>query len=192
MRASITSERAAEAVGVSQVVGTRWFRHRSGMLLFMSRPISGRYISFAEREEIGLHWARGVGVIEIVRRLQVDFPEDESMRISHEAVYQALYIPLRGALECELFGCLRRGRALRIPRARARAKAWAPVSEEVMISNRPAEREEGGVPGHWERDLILGLNPSAIRTLVERSSRFINLVHLPREKSYGLVTVGPP
>ena len=65
----ITSERAAEAVGVSPVVGARWFRHRGGMPLFMSRPISGRYLSFAEREEIGLLWAQGVGVREIARRI---------------------------------------------------------------------------------------------------------------------------
>ncbi len=66
----ITSEKAAEAVGVSQVVGTRWFRHRGGMPLFMSSPISGRYLSFAEREEIGLLWAQRVGVREIARRIR--------------------------------------------------------------------------------------------------------------------------
>ena len=101
------------------------------------------------------------------------------MRISHEAIYQALYIQGRGALKRELVGCLRTGRALRVPRARARAKAWAHVSEEVMISSRPAEAQDRTVPGHWEGDLIIGLNRSAIGTLVERSSRFTMLVHLP-------------
>lgn len=108
------------------------------------------------------------------------------MRISHEAIYQALYIQGRGALKRELVSCLRTGRALRVPRARSQARAWAHVSEEVMISNRPAEAEDRAVPGHWEGDLIIGLNRSAIGTLVERSSRFTMLVHLPREKGYGL------
>ena len=249
----ITSEKAAEAIGVSQPVGGRWFRHRGGMPLFMSSPISGRYLSFAEREEIGLLSAQGVGVREIARqierspstvsreltrnaatrggklayrasvaqwkaeliakrpkpaklvtnpqlrryvqdrlegkvrdaegreiagprqapfigrnkphrgdrkwvngwspeqisnRLQTDFPDDDSMRISHEAIYQSLYIQGRGALKRELVSCLRTGRALRMPRARSQAKAWAHVSEDVMISNRPAEVQDRAVPGH--------------------------------------------
>lgn len=287
----ITSEKAAEAVGVSSAVGTRWFRHRGGMSLFMSNSLSARYLSFAEREDIGLLRAKNVGVREIARclgrspstisrelarnaatrggrleyrasvaqwkaeliakrpktaklvanprlrqyvqehlegkvygvdgreiagprqapfkgrnkphrgdrkwvnawspeqisnRLQIDYPDDESMRISHEAIYQALYIQGRGALKRELVSCLRTGRALRVPRARAQAKAWAHVSEDVMISKRPAEVEDRALPGHWEGDLIIGLNRSAIGTLVERSSRFTMLVHLPREVGYGL------
>ncbi|VVE55779.1 integrase [Pandoraea fibrosis] len=117
------------------------------------------------------------------------------MRISHEAIYQALYIQGRGALKRELVSCLRSGRALRIPRARAKAKTWAHVSEEVMISSRPADVEDRAVPGHWEGDLLIGLNRSAIGTLVERASRFTMLVHLPRENGYGLVPReknGPP
>lgn len=288
----ITSERAAEAVGVSQPVGTRWFRHRGGMPLFMSNPISWRYLSFAEREEIALPRAQGVGVREIARligrspstvsreltrnaatrggkleyrasvarwkselvarrpkpaklvtsprlrqyvqdrlegkthdaqgrevagprqapfigrnkphrgdrkwvngwspeqianRLQIAFPDDHFMRISHEAIYQTLYIQGRGALKRERVSYLRMGRALRVPRARAQAKAWAHVSEEVMISSRPAKAEDRAVPGHWEGDLIIGLDRSAIGTLVERSSRFTMLVHLSREVGYGLI-----
>ena len=288
----ITSEKAAEAVGVSQPVGTRWFRHRGGMPLFMSKPISGRYLSFAEREEIALLRAQDVGLREIARRLErspstisrelarnaatrggkpeyrasvaqwkseltgkrpkpakllvnsalrdyvqdhlegkisdaqgqeiagprqapfigrnkphrgdrkwvngwspeqisnrlkVDFPDDQSMRISHEAIYQALYIQGRGALKRELVSHLRIGRALRVPRARAQAKAWAHVTKEVMISSRPAEAEDRAVPGHWEGDLIIGLDRSAIGTLVERSSRFTMLVHLPREPGYKVI-----
>lgn len=209
----ITSEKAAEAVGVSQPVGTRWFRHRGGMALFMSGPVSGRYLSFAEREEIGLisvqasgyarslgesdavhlrsreltrnaatrggrleyrasvaqwkadpiakrpkpaklaansrlrhyvqdplegkvrdadgreitgpqqapfkgrnklhrgdrRWVNGWSPEQIAKRLQIDFPNDESMRISNEAIYQALYIQGRGALKHELVSCLRTG-----------------------------------------------------------------------------------
>ncbi|WP_082750543.1 IS30 family transposase [Burkholderia sp. MSMB0856] len=288
----ITSEKAAAAVGVSQAAGTRWFRERGGMPLFMASPISGRYLSFAEREEIGLLSAEGAGVREMARRigrsastvsrelkrnaatrsgrldyrasvaqwkaelfarrpkpaklatnprlrryvqerlegqvhdakgrkvagpsqaafigrnkpersdrkwvngwspeqianrLKVDFPDDETMRISHEAIYQALYIQGRGALKRELVTYLRTGRALRVPRARAQAKAWAHVSEDVMISERPAEAQDRAVPGHWEGDLIIGLNRSAIGTLVERSSRFTMLIHLPREEGYGLI-----
>ena len=288
----ITSERAAEAVGVSQPVGTRWFRHRGGMPLFMSKPVTARCLSFAEREEIAHLRAQDVGVRAIARRLgrspstvsreltrnaatrggkleyrasvaqwkselvarrpkpaklvvnpglrqyvqdrlkgkiqdaqgrvivgpqqaqfigrnkphrsdrkwvngwspeqisnrlQMDFPDDQTMRISHEAIYQALYIEGRGALKREMVSCLRTGRALRVPRARAQAKAWAHVSEEVMISSRPPDVEDRAVPGHWEGDLIIGLGRSAIGTLVERSSRFTKLVHLPREAGCGLI-----
>ncbi len=287
----ITSEKAAEAVGVSPAVGTRWFRHRGGIPLDMAKPVCGRYLSFAEREEIGLLRAQGVGVRDIARRirrsastvtrelkrnaatrggklqyrasvahwkaelvakrpkqaklvtnprlreyvqehlegtihdargrevagprqtpfigrnkphrgdrkwvngwspaqianrLRFDFPDDPSMRMSHEAIYQALYIQGRGALKRELVSYLRTGRALRTPRATSQAKVWAHVSAEVMISSRPAEAEDRAIPGHWEGDLIIGLDRSAIGTLVERSSRFTMLVHLPRETGYGL------
>lgn len=107
------------------------------------------------------------------------------MRISHEAIYQALYIQGRGALKREFVSYLRTGRALRMPRGRAQARAWAHVTDEVRISNRPADIEERAVPGHWEGDLIIGLGRSAIGTMVERSSRFTMLVHLPREQGYG-------
>jgi len=109
------------------------------------------------------------------------------MRISHEAIYQALYVQGRGALQRELVACLRTGRALRVPRARARQKAWAHVTEEVLLSARPAEAEDRAVPGHWEGDLIIGLQRSAIGTLVERTTRFTMLVHLPREQGYGVI-----
>lgn len=130
-------------------------------------------------------WVSGWSPEQIANRLPFDFPDDSSMRISHEAIYQALYIQGRGALKRELVSYLRTGRALRTPRARSQAKAWAHVSEEVMISSRPAEIEDRAVPGHWEGDLIIGLDRSAIGTLVERTSRFTMLVHLPREPGYG-------
>jgi len=124
---------------------------------------------------------------QISQRLKVEFPEDASMRISHEAIYQALYVESRGALKRELVACLRTGRALRVPRGRARQKAWAHVTPEVMISERPAEVADRAVPGHWEGDLIIGLERSAIGTLVERTTRFTMLVHLPREQGWGLI-----
>jgi len=253
----LTSEEAAIAVGASQAAGSRWFRERGGMPLFMVSPLTGRYLSFSEREEIAMLKAQGAGVREIARRLgrdpstisrelrrnaatrggkldyrasvaqwkaellarrpktaklvtndrlreyvqerlsgqvrrldetpamgpvaapwkgrnkprrqdrrwasawspeqishrlRIDFPDDDCMRISHEAIYQALYVQSRGALKRELVACLRTGRALRVPRARARQRAGGHVTPEVMISERPAEAEDRAVPGHWEGD----------------------------------------
>jgi IS30 family transposase len=287
----MTSEDAGIAVGVSGPVGSRWFRERGGMPSISLDAPSGRYLSFAEREEIALLKAQDHGVREIARRidrspstvsrelrrnaatrsgklkyragvaqwkaelaarrpktaklvanaqlrgyvqerlsgevrrpdgtsivgpspvpwngrnkprrqdrrwalawspeqishrLRVDFPDDESMRISPEAIYQALYIQGRGALKRELVACLRTGRALRVPRARTRSKPGGHVTAEVMISERPAEAEDRAVPGHWEGDLIIGLQRSAIGTVVERQTRFTMLVHLPREEGYGV------
>lgn len=107
------------------------------------------------------------------------------MRISHEAVYQSLFIQGRGALRRELVACLRTGRALRVPRARSRNKPQGHVNADVVLSERPAEAADRAVPGHWEGDLIIGLNSSAIGTLVERSSRSTLLVHLPRLEGHG-------
>jgi transposase, IS30 family len=286
----LTSEDAAIAVGVSQAAGGRWFRERGGMPTFMVAPLTGRYLSFCEREEIAVLKAQGAGVRQIARqlgrtpstisrelrrnaatrggkleyrasvaqwkaellarrpkpaklvenqrlrdyvqqrlagrirrpdgtpvtgpatarwkgrnkprrqdrpwvmawspeqianRVRLDFPEDESMRISHEAIYQALYVQGRGALKRELVACLRTGRALRVPRARARQHPSGHVTPEVVISQRPAEVADRAVPGHWEGDLIIGLDSSAIGTLVERTTRFTMLLRLPPMASYG-------
>ena len=102
-------------------------------------------------------WAKSWSPEQISNRLRVDFPDDESMRISHEAIYQALYIQGRGALRRELVACLRTGRALRVPRARTRGRGKKFVTPEIMISERPAEADDRAVPGHWEGDLIIGL-----------------------------------
>ena len=130
-------------------------------------------------------WARAWSPEQIARRLARDFPDDESMRISHEAIYQALYVQGRGALRRELTACLRTGRALRAPRARTRGRGKPFVTPELLISQRPAEVTDRAVPGHWEGDLILGLGSSAIGTLVERTTRFTLLLHLPRMAGYG-------
>jgi len=287
----VKTEDAAVEAGVSSPVAFRWFRHAGGVNPCLPSSVSGPYLSFAEREDIAMFRAQGLGVREIARRLsrspstisrelrrnastrtwrleykasiaqwhaerrarrpkvaklvtndrlreyvqdrlsgvvrgpdgrvvgpagpawagknkphrgdrrwvqgwspeqianrlRVDFPDDASMRISHEAIYQALYVQGRGALRRELVACLRTGRALRVPRARARQKAWAHVTPEVMISERPAEVEDRAVPGHWEGDLLIGLQRSAIGTLVERTTRFTMLIHLPREDGYGVI-----
>ena len=130
-------------------------------------------------------WSSAWSPEQIAQRLKVDFPEDPTMRISHEAIYQALYIQGRGALRRELSACLRSGRALRLPRERARNRSKAFVADALMISDRPAEIGDRAVPGHWEGDLILGLGSSAIGTLVERTTRFTMLLHLPRMEGHG-------
>ena len=130
-------------------------------------------------------WAHSWSPEQITNRLGVDFPDDGSMRISHEAIYQALYVQGRGALRRELTACLRTGRALRVPRARTQGRGKKFVSPEIMISERPAEVADRAVPGHWEGDLILGLGSSAVGTLVERTSRFTMLLHLPRMDGHG-------
>src|SRR5262249_56375433 len=105
--------------------------------------------------------------------------DDESMRVSHEAIYQSLYVQGRGALRRELTACLRTGRALRVPRNRTSRGNRSFVTDELLISERPAEVDNRAVPGHSEGDLILATDRSAIRTLVERANRFSMLLHLP-------------
>ncbi len=295
----VKTELAAREAGVSGPVAFRWFRHAGGVNPRLSVTVSGRFLSFGEREEIALlrvqgfgvraiarrlerspstisrelrrnastrtwrleyrasvaqwhaerrarrpkvaklvaneplcayvqerlsgavrrpdglavgppgvrwngknaphrgdrRWVQGWSPEQISRRLRVEFPDDASMRISAEAIYQALYVQGRGALKRELVACLRTGRALRVPRARTRQKTWAHVTAEVMISERPAEAADRAVPGHWEGDLLIGLERSAIGTLVERTTRFTLLIHLPREPGFGTVartSNGPP
>ena len=133
-------------------------------------------------------WALAWSPEQISHRLPLDFPEDESMRVSHEAIYQALFVQGRGALRRELTACLRTGRALRVPRARSQRRGKHFLTPEVMISERPAEVADRAVPGHWEGDLIIGYKQSAIGTLVERSTRFTLLLHLPPMEGFGTAT----
>ncbi len=119
---------------------------------------------------------------EIAARLRLDFPDDASMRASHETIYQALFIQGRGALRRDLTTRLRTGRALRRPRRRVdgRADPDRRIPDKVLISERPAEAEDRAVPGHWEGDFVMGKNNrSAVATLVERTTRFLILLHLP-------------
>jgi IS30 family transposase len=130
-------------------------------------------------------WATAWSPEQISHRLKTDFPDDASMRISHEAIYQSLFIEGRGALKRDLVTCLRTGRALREPRARSQNKPQGHVTADVVLSERPAEADDRAFPGHWEGDLIIGTGRSAIGTLVERSSRCTILVHLPRLEGWG-------
>lgn len=132
-------------------------------------------------------WVSGWSPQQIAKRLPIDFPQDESMRISAEAIYQGLYIEGRGGLERRLSWCLRRGRTKRVPRARTRQQTWAHVTKETLLSKRPEEVEDRKVAGHWEGDLIIGLKRSAVATLIERTTRYAMLVHLPRQEGYGLI-----
>jgi IS30 family transposase len=144
-------------------------------------PWKGRRQGPRQKRRWGMAWSPE----QIAQRLRHDFAGDETMQISHEAIYQALYVQGRGGLRRELTACLRTGRALRVPRARARGRGKAFISPEAMISERPAEADDRAVPGHWEGDLILGVQSSAIGTLVERTTRFTMLLHLPPMDGHG-------
>ncbi len=118
---------------------------------------------------------------QIAGRLRAQFPDDGEMSVSHETIYQALFVQGRGGLRRELTACLRTGRALRRPRRRVDGRRER-IRDKVMISERPAEAADRAVPGHWEGDLILGpASRSAIGTLVERTTRFTLLLHLPSD-----------
>jgi transposase, IS30 family len=115
---------------------------------------------------------------QIAHRLCVDYPDDETMRVSYETIYQSIYVQGRGELRRELAACLRTGRAQRQPKGRLERKGRIP--DKVSISDRPGEVEDRKLPGHWEGDLVMGRNNrSAIGTLVERTTRYVILLHLP-------------
>src|SRR5690606_15943055 len=158
-------------------------RRPDGSIVVGPQPPTWKGLNKPHRQD--RRWATAWSPEQISHRLRVDFPDDESMRVSHEAIYQALYVQGRGALKRELTACLRTGRALRVPRARVQGRGKGFVTPEGMVSQRPPEADDRAVPGHWEGDLILGLGSSAIGTLVERRTRFTMLLHLPRMAGHG-------
>jgi IS30 family transposase len=161
-------------------------------------PVRGPAVAWKRRRHAPQHerrCAKAWSPEQIVQRLAVDFPDNNGMRISHEASYQALFVQSRGALRRELTACLRSGGTLQTPRVRTHNQGKAVLAHEIMISRRPADVADRAVPGHWEGDLILGLGSSAIGTLVERTTRFTMLLHLPRlagHASAPRVKNGPP
>lgn len=120
---------------------------------------------------------------QIAARLKIEFPDEPEMWVSHETIYQSLFVQSRGALRKELTQCLRTGRARRRPMRRsAVTKQRSAIPDMVTISERPADIEDRAVPGHWEGDLIMGRNNrSAVATLAERSTRFVMLVALENQ-----------
>jgi len=129
----------------------------------------------AVEEKLLLWWSPG----QISRWLVRAYPDDEEMRVSHETIYQSLFVQGRGALRKELWRALRTGRAVRRPQGRAQSQKGK-IRDMVMISERPAEIEDRAVPGHWEGDLIIGTHKSAIGTLVERQTRYVMLFQVPK------------
>jgi transposase, IS30 family len=152
------------------------------------RPKPAKLARHGERrraleQRLALRWSPE----QISRSLLRDFPMRPEMQVSHETIYQSLYVQSRGALRRELRACLRTGRAVRHPKRRADSRRGR-ISDMVMISARPAAVADRAVPGHWEGDLIIGGDTgSAIGTLVERTTRFTLLVHLP--EGHGAVAV---
>ncbi len=186
--------RIAEALGRHQSVVSREVARNGGRESYRAVAAQARAGGCARRPkarkverdprllaEVNAGFARRWSPQQIAVRLVADFPDDERMRVSHEALYQALFVQAKGTLKVQLTGALRTGKTTRVSREQRRAitaKRQA-IPDMTMITERPAEAADRAVPGHWEGDLIMGAgNASAIITLVERSSRFVILQRL--------------
>ena len=141
------------------------------------RPKFGAHRRLRAEVERGLR--RRWSPQQISARLEADFADDASMRVSHETIYQSLFVQSRGALRRELANCLRTGRARRRPQGRSGGNGAGELKQMVLLSERPAEADDRAMPGHWEGDLLLGRQSrSAVATLVERRTRFVMLCAL--------------
>lgn len=134
-------------------------------------------------EKLALQWSPQ----QISGWLVAQFPDDQSMRVSHETIYRSLFIQARGVLKKELMAHLRSKRKMRYPQTQRRARGQTQIVDPVSIRERPAEAEDRAVPGHWEGDLLAGTTHSHIATLVERRSRFVILVKIPARDSATVV-----
>ena len=176
-RSSSTVSREVAANGGLQryraAVAHRASRHR-GRRPKPAKLATNPRLSEVVEEKLGLWWSP----LQISRWLESAYPDDEEMRVSHETIYQSLFIQGKGTLRKELWRCLRTGRAVRRPQGRP-ASTKGQIRDMVMISERPAEVEDRAVPGHWEGDLIMGKRQTAIGTLVERHTRYVMLFPLP-------------
>ncbi|WP_327337264.1 IS30 family transposase (plasmid) [Streptomyces sp. NBC_01324] len=145
------------------------------------RPKPGKIGQSPElRDFVQDHLTRRWSPEQICHALRRQFPDRPEMHVTHETVYQALYVQGRGELRRELTKALRTGRARRRPHRQSNKRQPRAIKNMVMISDRPAEADDRAVPGHWEGDLIVGTESrTAIGTLVERTTRYVMLVHLP-------------
>jgi len=154
-----------------------WERARRPKRCRLARD--GRLRRVVERK-LGADWAPQ----QIAAWLKRTYPSDPTMHVSHETIYQALYVQARGALKRSLVRHLRRGRPYRRPRGAARAERGpGQIVDIVRIAERPPSADARAVPGHWEGDLLMGKRGTQIATLVERQSRFVLLERLPRADS---------
>ncbi|MFE6496552.1 IS30 family transposase [Streptomyces sp. NPDC057748] len=155
----------------------------------LPRPKPSKIAQNAElREFVQEHLDKRWSPEQICQALRRHFPDRPELHVVHETIYQALYVQGRGELRRDLAKALRSGRARRKPRRQAQQRRPRYRHPMVMISERPAEVEDRAVPGHWEGDLIIGKDgASAIGTLVERSTRYVMLLHLPNGRGTELV-----
>jgi IS30 family transposase len=142
-----------------------------------------RELRWRVAQKLALQWSPE----QISGWLKREFPTDQEMQISHEAIYRSLFVQTRGVLKKELTAHLRTRRQMRLPKSHNAESGRGHILDMVSIRERPAEAEDRAVPGHWEGDLLTGANDTHIATLIERHSRFTMLVKLPRKDTTTVV-----